>query len=434
LPDVDTDICHDRRHEVIEFLQKKYNSKFCKLSILSTLQSKALIKDVAKCVESFSEEQAKAVSDTIPVLYGRVFGLEEAEKNSEKFKEFTDTHKDIYKIAKKLYGLPKSVGSHASAFLVCYDDLDSFMPCQVGTDNEMITSLDMTYAQTSAIKLDLLGLQAVTLIDAISKNVGIDHNDIDVNSYEDVYKYLKDLQYPYGLFQISGDCNYRVVRDIRPRNLDQLSAVVAIARPGALAYLDEYANFTNNGEGKSVHEFFDDILGITGGQPLYQEQTLAMAVKMGFSVDDAESLRRLISKKDREKMAEWYPKIREKVEQQKLDPAIADLYISLSENSASYSFNKCLSPDTVIDTSDGDCKLMFEVIKGEWIKSYDPVKKELIDVQVKEIYENRAELFEVEFEDGKILKCSMDHEIMCEDGIKRKLKEVLLGKYKVFVD
>lgn len=424
VPDIDTDICYLRRAEVIEYLENKYPGKFCKLSIFSTFQSKALVKDICKAVLAYTEEQSKKVSDCIPVKYGRVYELEEAYENSAQFKEFCDANTNVYDIAKKLHGLSRNIGSHASAYLVCYDKLDDFMPIQ-NMDGEFVTCLDMNYAQKQAIKLDLLGLKAATLVDSISEIAGIDHNKIDVKNYETIYKHLKDLDCPYGLFQISGDCNFRVVKDIKPSNLDQLSAVVAIARPGALSYLKDYAEFTNKNEVSSVHEFFDSVLSETGGLPLYQEQTLAMVIKMGFSPEEAETLRRIIGKKDREKMAPWEQKIRDKVNEKGLDPKIADVFWKLANESADYSFNKSCGLDTEVTSKNRSIIKMRDAFAGEEILCYDVSENKDHYVKILDIDRHEALLWHFEFNDGSFIECSMEHKFLCSDNILREIGDII---------
>ena len=117
--------------------------------------------------------------------------------------------------------------------------------------------------------------------------------------------------------------------------------MVAIARPGALDFKDRYAEYAKTGESQSVHEFFDSVLDYTGGIPLYQEQLMKMAVKVGFSLDDSEQLRRIVGKKKIDQMPAWKAKISEKVSQlENPDPVIADVLWKVAEDSANYSFNK----------------------------------------------------------------------------------------------
>ena len=121
----------------------------------------------------------------------------------------------------------------------------------------------MNWTSVSNVKLDLLGLRSVSVIDDVCKNVKIKIEDIDPDS-KFVYRQLQDLRTPHGLFQIEADTNYGVCRKVMPKNLEELSAVLALARPGALAFVDQYANYSNNGVKESIHPFFDDILASTG--------------------------------------------------------------------------------------------------------------------------------------------------------------------------
>ena len=148
------------------------------------------------------------------------------------------------------------------------------------------------------------------------------------------------LQSPQGLFQIEAETNFKVCQLIKPQNLEQLSAVVAIARPGALDFKDDYAAYVRTGESQSVDDFFDDILSYTGGIPLYQEQLMKMAVKVGFSLDESEQLRRIVGKKKVDQMPAWKAKIEQKVQENNLDAKVGEILWKVAEDSANYSFNK----------------------------------------------------------------------------------------------
>jgi len=189
------------------------------------------------------------------------------------------------------------------------------------------------------VKLDILGLRAVSVVDDVCKSVGIESSDIDL-THKLIYDNLQELRTPHGLFQIEADTNFRVCQKVKPKNLDELSAVLALSRPGALAFVDQYAEYANTGETKSIHPFFDDILSLTGGVALYQEQLMKMANKVGFSLDEAEMLRRIVGKKKVSEVKKWKKKIKDKVKENDLDPKVGDILWSLLEDSANYSFNK----------------------------------------------------------------------------------------------
>ena len=107
--------------------------------------------------------------------------------------------------------------------------------------------------------------------------------------------------------------SFRVCQKVKPKNLEELSAVLALGRPGALSFVDQYSDFSNNNVYEAIHPFFDDILKNTGGVCLYQEQMMQMANKVGFTLDEAETLRRIVGKKKIKEVREWKKKIRKKV-------------------------------------------------------------------------------------------------------------------------
>lgn len=339
LCDVDNDISYDRRHEVIEYIEKKHTGKTCKILTLNTLSSKLCIKECGKIVGELTEQEVNDISSTIPKQFGKVFKLDKAYEESEKFKEFVDKNPKIFKIAKKLEGLNKNTGVHPSGIAISYYDIEEVMPMQTTGDGSLVSGYDMNDVAELMVKFDILGLRTLSVIYDVCKQLHIDINDIDVG-HPSIFAALQTLNTPKGLFQIEADTNFKVCKKVRPKNLENLSAVVAIARPGALDYLDTYATYTDTGEFQSVHEFFDDVLSYTGGIPLYQEQLMKMAVKVGFTLDEAEQLRRIVGKKKVDQMPAWKAKIEEKVKENVLDSRIANILWKVAEDSANYSFNK----------------------------------------------------------------------------------------------
>ena len=183
----------------------------------------------------------------------------------------------------------------------------------------------MNWVSIFNVKLDILGLRAVSVVDDVCKQVGIKAHEIDFND-EIIYENLQYLRTPHGLFQIEADTNFRVCQKVKPKNLDELSAVLALARPGALAFVDQYAEYTNNGEKEIVEPFFDDILSSTGGVALYQEQLMKMAHKIGFTLDEAEILRRIVGKKKVSEVRKWKKKIKDKVAENNLTKKVGDVH------------------------------------------------------------------------------------------------------------
>ena len=339
LADVDNDISYDRRQEVIQYIEEKHKGRTCKILTLNTLSSKLCVKECGKIVGELSEDEVNVISNHIPKQFGKVFKLDKAYEESDKFREFADKNPKIFKIAKKLEGLNKNTGVHPSGIAISFYNIEEVMPMQKTNDGDLISGYDMNDVASLMVKFDILGLRTLSVVNDTCKELGIKMEDINVELPE-IYENFKNIEAPKGLFQIEADTNFKVCKKVSPKNLEELSAVVAIARPGALDYLDVYADYTSSGEFQSVNEFFDDILSYTGGIPLYQEQLMKMAVKVGFTLDESEQLRRIVGKKKVDQMPAWKAKIEQKIAQNNLDKQVGEVLWKVAEDSANYSFNK----------------------------------------------------------------------------------------------
>jgi DNA polymerase-3 subunit alpha len=432
-PDVDNDISYDRRQEVIDYINLKYKGKTSKILTLNTLSSKLCIKECGKIVGEMSESSVNEISDTIPKKFGKVAKLSDAFTESESFKEFALKNKKIYSIAKKLEGLTKNTGVHPSGIAISFYELDEIMPMQNTGDGSMMSGYDMNNVSELTVKFDILGLRTLSVVHDVCAQIGIKASDIDVDD-PSIYAALQTLKAPSGLFQIEADTNFRVAQKVAPKNLEQLSAVVAIARPGALDFMDRYADYARNGEFQSVHPFFDDVLSYTGGIPLYQEQLMKMATKVGFSLDESEQLRRIVGKKKVDQMGAWKEKIREKIAENNLDSNIADILWKVAEDSANYSFNKCaFEEDKVVERDRGEIPLK-DVAVGDFVKAYNIDQDSNHFVEVLDIMRSEKELYEVVFQDGKTHTISLDHKLLCEDLIMRPLREIIKNNYSIATD
>jgi DNA polymerase-3 subunit alpha len=339
LADVDNDIAYERRHEVLSFIEKKYSGKTCKILTLNTLSSKLCIKECGKLVGEMPESTVNEISDLIPKKFGKVASLKQAVEESEKFKEFAVQNQRVFKIAQKLEGLIKNTGVHPSGIAISHYSLEDIMPLQTTSEGDLVSGYDMNDVASLCVKFDILGLRTLSVIQDVCSQIDLDILSVDLKD-KDIYDNLQHIITPQGLFQIEADTNFHVCQKVKPKNLEQLSAVVAIARPGALDFLSRYTRYVETGEFQSVHPLFDETLQYTGGIPLYQEQLMKMAVKVGFTLDESEQLRRIVGKKKVDQMGAWQQKIKDKIEENKLDPIVGDVLWKVAEDSANYSFNK----------------------------------------------------------------------------------------------
>lgn len=337
--DVDMDICYYNRAKVLQYLDQKYKGKTSKILTFNTLSAKLLIKEVGKIVGGKSDDEMTRVTSMIPKSHGIVEDLDTAYEAVPEFKEWCDANPLVYHIAIRLKDLNKNKGVHPSGILISYEELADSCPTELSSDKDIVSSYDMNWVSLFTVKLDALGLRGVSVVDDVCKMLNINVMDIDLND-PSIYRALQDLQYPHGLFQIEADLAFKFTQKVKPRNLNELSAVLALARPGAMQFIDKFATFTTTGIAESIHPFFEDILHETGGVAIYQEQLMKMAHKIGFTLDEAEILRRIVGKKKVEEVKAWKEKIQKKVAENKLDPTIADILWKILEDSASYSFNK----------------------------------------------------------------------------------------------
>lgn len=296
LADCDLDISYSDRSKVVDFVFQRFNGNACKILTVSTLSGKLCIKETMKLAGGYHEEDTKAISDLIPKKYGVVRPLSEAYETSKEFKEFCDSNKKIYLISLKLENLNKNTGVHPSGIAICAFPLNETMPLQTTKEGDLISGFEMGEVAEIMTKFDLLGLRTLTQIKETCDMLGINHKDIDYRNPE-IYKYINEYLMPKGLFQIESDTNYRVAQVVAPDNLDELSDVVALARPGALAYVNDYVKAKNTGEMRpSGDEHMDSLLGQTKGILLFQETLMNIAHKIfGFTLERADALRKCVS-------------------------------------------------------------------------------------------------------------------------------------------
>lgn len=337
--DIDLDICFYNRPKVLAYIDEKFKGKTSKILTLNTLSTKLVIKEVGKIAGLKTEDEMSRITSMIPKVHGIIEGLEKSYETVQEFKDWCDANPLVYQISLKLNDLIKNKGVHPSGILISYHPLDDSCPTERSSDGDIVSSFDMNWVSLFTVKLDVLGLRGVSVVDDVCKMLNINMMDIDLNDPL-IYQSLFDLRQPHGLFQLEADLCFRTTQKVKPKTLLELSAILAVARPGAMQFIDQLALYTTSGTKDTIHPFFEDILAETGGVALYQEQLMRMAHKIGFTLDEAEILRRIVGKKKVEEVKAWEVKIKDKVRESKLDPVISDILWKILNDSASYSFNK----------------------------------------------------------------------------------------------
>jgi DNA polymerase III alpha subunit len=349
VPDVDMDFDYYRRHEIFDYLKERYPGQTAHTLTTTTLTSKSLIMEVVKIFEGGSEEDAQAASDLVEKESGVPEEIEDAisddpKKQNARFKEWAKDHREAVEIAMDISGLNKSEGQHASALLICSTKIDEIMPLQSATDDDgvrhTVSGYDMYSAQEICLKFDILGLKTLSVIDDVCRRVGIKLRGMDGVHDEAIYRTLQDFKHRVGIFQLETFAQGNAAAKVKPRDFEQLSAILAIARPGAFAYIDNYVKYVNEGVFQSVHPLIDPILKPTGGVSVYQEQYLMMLKAVGMHEDRAENARKVLGKKLKEKVPEVKAEILEVCKREGRPVEIVDLLLKIAEDAGGYAFAK----------------------------------------------------------------------------------------------
>jgi hypothetical protein len=434
-PDIDCDVDYYRRQEVLKYINDKYQGKTAKILTFNTLSSKLVIKEVGKIFGAKPEEEMTHVTSMIPKIHGQIEDLDKAYASVSEFRDWCNANKETYDIAMKLKDLIKNKGVHPSGIMISYDKLEDICPVELSSDKDLVSSYDMNQVSLFSLKVDILGLRGVSVVDDVCKMLKINVEDIDVAD-KSTYEHLQNLKYPHGLFQIEADLGFKTTQKVKPHNFNELSAILALARPGSMAFIDDYAHYTNSGEVPNFDIESDKlkkIMAETGGIILYQETLMQIAKEVfELTLDDAEQIRRACGKKKIDDMNKYKDIIYN--QGQKLGiPKSAKFYWDALIASADYSFNKCLHPDTIITTRHGYKPLSLINI-GDNITSFDAINQCNIQVEVKDKIYGEQELFQIILSDDREIICSLKHKFLTNNVEMKSIQEILDNNLEIVTD
>ncbi|MBD8032302.1 MULTISPECIES: DNA polymerase III subunit alpha [Solibacillus] len=308
LPDIDIDFLDTRRHEVIQYVAKKYGKQYvAQIITFGTLSAKAVARDVARMF-NFESETLEMISKLIPNKPG--ITLQEAYSKSENLREWIAAEpirQKWFKTSLRLEGLPRNASTHAAGVVLSPVPLVDIVPIEEGHEGIYLTQWPMLEVeQTGLLKIDFLGLRNLTILEQIRKSiqfthdVRLDFNQIPLNDG----KTFELLQHgdTAGIFQLESDGMKNALREIKPTHFLDIVAVNALYRPGPMEFIPLYARRKHKKEQVMMpHPDLTPILEETHGVIIYQEQIMRIAnVMAGFSFGQADLLRRAVSKKKRD--------------------------------------------------------------------------------------------------------------------------------------
>jgi DNA polymerase-3 subunit alpha len=353
MPDVDIDFCRDGRQKVIDYVTEKYGQdRVSNIVTINQLKTKAVIKDVARVFEK-DFAFANTLTKLVPQEPGKPITVAEALEKSDKLREMYDTDpevRNILDISAKLEGLARNTGVHAAGVIIAPDELTQFAPLSVDKDKKVMVQYTMTEAERAGLlKMDFLGLETLTQIAKTQGYIEARHGKpvdmLSIRSFDDKKTYqLFANGDTDGVFQFESGGMKQLLRKLQPDRFDDLIALNALFRPGPLgAGMDETYVERRHGREPVVYMFPDlePILAPTYGVILYQEQVMQIASLIaGYTLGEADMLRRAMGKKDLEKMKKEKSKFIDRGAERGYDRQKVSELFDLIEYFAGYGFNK----------------------------------------------------------------------------------------------
>jgi len=352
MPDIDIDFCYEKRPRMIEYVAKRYGaSNVAQIITFGTMLARAVVRDVGRVMD-FSYSDVDKIAKMIPSAPGHNTELKEAINTVPELSAVynTDTKvKKLLDVAMRLEGLSRHASTHAAGVVICGEPLIDKVPLVRGSDDEPVTAFDMeSLEKTGLLKMDFLGLKTLTLIeDAVkivkrTRGLDIDMANIPLDDKK-TYALLSNAE-TMGIFQLESRGMREILRKMSVSRFEDITAILALYRPGPLGsgMVDDFIERRlGNKKVTYSHPLLEPVLKETYGIILYQEQTMQIVSALaGFSMAQADLLRKAIGKKIPEIMEEQRSKFIEGCKKNHVDEKTAGQIFDLIEFFSGYGFNK----------------------------------------------------------------------------------------------
>jgi len=348
-PDIDVDICMDRRAEVIDYTVKKYGKdKVAQIITFGTMKAKMAIKDVGRVLSIpllRVNEIAKLVPEDLNMTLDKAL---EIDPELKKLYGEDEEVKRLLDIARKLEGSVRNTGIHAAGIIISGAPIIERCPVCTAKDSEMaVTQYSMKPVEAvGMLKIDFLGLKTLTaiqhVVDAIKAKEGKLIDWINLPLEDKPTFDLLNQGKTMGIFQLESGGMQDLAKQLHIDKFEEIIAVGALYRPGPMEMIPSFINRKHKREVIEIdHPLMNDILLETYGIMVYQEQVMAIAVKLaGYTLGEGDVLRRAMGKKDKDEMARQRKKFRLGALACGIDEATAMHIFDKVEKFASYGFNK----------------------------------------------------------------------------------------------
>ncbi len=354
MPDFDIDFSDARRSEVIDYVRRTYgDDKVAHIATFGTLASRAAIKDAARVLEApFAD--ADRVSKLVPLVFGRSVSIETALEEIPEMRALYDAGaKEYVDVAISLEGLTRHASVHAAGVIISRESVQELAPVFRSGDGPVVCQYDMSSVEDLGfLKMDFLGLRTLSFIEAavrIVQNTYGERLDPDAFALDDAAVFeLLSRGDAAGVFQFESLGMVDTLKKLRPRRIQDLIAVSALYRPGPMENIPAYIRRHHGTEEVRYDDFptsgdahLAPILAETYGIPVYQEQIMQIAQSAaGFSLGEADLLRRAMGKKKVEEMEQQRVVFERGAKGQGIPADEANRIFDLLEKFANYGFNK----------------------------------------------------------------------------------------------
>ncbi|RAI97090.1 DNA-directed DNA polymerase III PolC [Paenibacillus pabuli] len=307
MPDIDIDFSDERRDEVIEYVAKKYGkAHVAQIITFGTMAARAAVRDVGRALNVPYGEVDKAAK-LIPAQLG--INIQRAMEATPELKALYETKpktRELLDMAMKVEGMPRHASTHAAGVVISRDPLTDAVPLQEGSEGTALTQYSMENLESiGLLKMDFLGLRTLSIIERCLRWIGENGEIPDFRHIPDddalTYEMLGRGD-TMGIFQLESAGVRRVLKELKPSVFEDIISVLALYRPGPMEFISKYIQGKHGQiEVDYPHADLESILKDTYGIIVYQEQIMQIASRMaGFSLGEADLLRRAVSKKKRE--------------------------------------------------------------------------------------------------------------------------------------
>src|SRR5580693_4226625 len=351
MPDIDIDFCMNRRGEVINYVTQKYGrDNVAQIITFGTMAAKAAIKDVGRAMD-IPYADVDRIAKMIPMQLN--ITLDQAIEDSPQLREAMEKDgqiRELIQTAKKLEGMVRNSGVHAAGVVISPRPLTELVPLHRTKNDEIVTAFDMVAIEKMGLlKMDFLGLTTLTILTDALKLIQQKRETpltLEQMPLEDVETYQKVFHkgLTSGVFQFESHGMRDVLRRYQPNTIDDLTALNALYRPGPIqgGMIDDFVD-RKHGRKKVEYELpeLQEILQETLGVIVYQEQVMQIANRLaGYSLGDADLLRRAMGKKKPEEMAQQRERFVAGATQRKYPAKKIEKIFDLMAQFAGYGFNK----------------------------------------------------------------------------------------------